>query len=92
MTDKNIIRQVLEEAGLTDLPDQFIGSIHSWQCEYTDHHGPRQCLDELVDDLHDAITAGMTTETESRIVNPDTNGGAYELRTYRRLVTDWEPA
>lgn len=33
--------------------------------------------------------AAMAEEVEYRIVNPDTNGGRYELRRRSRHVTEW---
>ena len=34
----------------------------------------------------------MAEEVEYRIVDPDTNGGEYELRRWSRHVTEWTPS
>lgn len=36
--------------------------------------------------------AAMAEEVEYRIVDPDTNGGKYELRRWSRHVTEWTPS
>lgn len=36
-----------------------------------------------------ATIAAMAEEVEYRIVDPDTNGGEYELRRWSRHVTEW---
>lgn len=45
------ISRVLRENGLTDRPDLFDSSIHSWRCEHVEQYGPCSCFQELVDDL-----------------------------------------
>lgn len=50
---------------------------------------PEYILDRAIRAL--ATIAGMTTEADYRIVNPDTNGGKYEMRRHERYVTEWTP-
>lgn len=45
------IERVLRENGLTDRPDKYDSSIHSWRCEHPDRYGPCDCFAELVADL-----------------------------------------
>lgn len=42
------IERVLRENGLTDRPDLYDSSIHSWRCE---RYGGCSCFQELVADL-----------------------------------------
>lgn len=63
---------------------------------------PEQARDDLeylndfeVGDVYDTARhalqtlAAMAEEVEYRIVDPDTNGGRYELRRWSRHVTEW---
>lgn len=45
------IERVLRENGLTDRPDQFDSSIHSWRCEHPDRYGSCTCFADLVAEL-----------------------------------------
>lgn len=45
------VRAVLVSAGLSDRPDLYDSSIHSWRCEHPDRYSHCTCLDDLVDDL-----------------------------------------
>jgi hypothetical protein len=48
---ENDVARVLREHGLSDRPDQFDSSIHSWRCEHPDRYGPCSCFADLVADL-----------------------------------------
>lgn len=39
----------------------------------------------------DGTPVDMAEDVEYRIVDPDTNGGRYELRRWSRHVTEWTP-
>jgi hypothetical protein len=45
------IERVLRENGLTDRPDKYGSSIHSWRCEHPDRYGHCSCFAELVAEL-----------------------------------------
>jgi hypothetical protein len=46
------IERVLREAGLTDRPDLYDSSIHSWRCEHPDRYpGYCDCFQDLVTEL-----------------------------------------
>lgn len=49
------IETVLRNAGLTDEPETYDGSIHSWRCEYPETYGRCTCFHDLVDDLSEII-------------------------------------
>lgn len=51
MAHSGEIERVLRENGLTDRPDLYDSSIHSWRCEHPDRYGPCDCFAELVADL-----------------------------------------
>lgn len=64
MTDlRSDVERVLRENGLTDRPDQYDSSIHSWRCEHPDRYGPCTCFAELVGELTAVCTspAGSTS-------------------------------
>lgn len=42
---------VLRAHGLSDRPDLYDSSIHSWRCAHPDRYGPCDCFAELVSDL-----------------------------------------
>lgn len=48
---------------------------------------PEYILDRAIYAM--ATLAVMSEEAEYRIVDPDTNGGRYELRRWSRHVTEW---
>lgn len=56
MTKAQEIEELLRGAGLTDEPEKYDGSIHSWRCAYPDRYGKCTCFQELVADL-EALTA-----------------------------------
>ena len=45
------IAEVLRGIGLSDLPDEYDSSIHSWRCEHPETYGPCDCFQELVREL-----------------------------------------
>lgn len=57
-----VLATVLRENGLTDRPDQYDSSIHSWRCEYPDHYGPCSCFSDLVSDLAARIEQARARE------------------------------
>lgn len=50
---------------------------------------PEHILDRAIHALE--TIANMAEEVNYRIVDPDTNGGKYELRRHTRHVTEWTP-
>lgn len=50
------VERVLREYGLTDEPEKFDGSIHSWRCAHPDRYGRCACFAELTDDLTRVIS------------------------------------
>lgn len=62
---KQKIRAVLEGAGLSDNPEEFDSSIHSWRCEYPDTYGQCTCFQELLDQLVALSTEGPPCSTSS---------------------------
>lgn len=60
--DAESVERILRENGLTDRPDLYDGSIHSWRCGHPDRYGSCECFAELVADL---------TEEESPVLDDD---------------------
>lgn len=54
------VERVLRENGLTDRPDLYDSSIHSWRCELPDIYGACSCFAELVDDLTRVLPPEVT--------------------------------
>jgi len=77
ITVEQVIAEALRGVGLSDKPDEFDSSIHSWRCEHPDRYGRCKCFEETVADLVAALrTANMLREP----VVPD---AATELRAER---------
>lgn len=64
-------------------PEQAIAELASGFRTRT----PEYILDRAIHALQ--TLAAMVEEVEHRIVDPDTNGGRYELRRWVRRVTEW---
>lgn len=45
------VEALLRGAGLSDEPEIYDSSIHSWRCEHPDRYGHCSCLAELVDEV-----------------------------------------
>ena len=52
------IAEVLRGIGLSDLPDEYDSSIHSWRCEHPEIYGRCSCFDDAVNDLV-ALMSGL---------------------------------
>ena len=52
------IAEVLRGIGLSDLPDEYDSSIHSWRCEHPEIYGRCSCFDDAVNDRA-ALMAGL---------------------------------
>lgn len=74
------IERALRENGLSDQPDKYDSSIHSWRCEHPDRYGPCTCFAELVTDL----AAGL-----ARIEQARAGEGALRERV-EALAGEWE--
>lgn len=59
--DTTDLERVLRENGLTDRPDLYDSSIHSWRCEHPDRYGPCSCFRELVGEIDALIAARVRT-------------------------------
>ncbi|HEU5223095.1 MAG TPA: hypothetical protein VFU07_05365 [Candidatus Lumbricidophila sp.] len=49
--EREQLEQVLRGVGLSDEPDKFDSSIHSWRCEHPDRYGKCDCFQEAVNDI-----------------------------------------
>jgi len=45
------VEMFLRGIGLSDEPDKFDSSIHSWRCEHPDRYGRCSCFQEALRDL-----------------------------------------
>lgn len=45
------IESILRGAGLSDEPEKYHSSIHSWRCEHPDRYGKCSCFQELLAEL-----------------------------------------
>lgn len=55
-----VVRGVLRDHGL----EQGGGGLHSWRCDHPDRYGECDCLDELLADLHAALTPIRAAERQ----------------------------
>jgi hypothetical protein len=62
MPDREAIEKVMRGAGLSDEPQQFDSSIHSWRCEHPDRYGKCSCFQELAAELLALLSKGAPND------------------------------
>lgn len=65
--DATVVAEVLRGAGLSDRPDLYDSSIHSWRCEHPDRYGHCDCFAELVSDLAPLLAKAREEAVEAAL-------------------------
>jgi hypothetical protein len=67
-------------------------SLHSWRCEHPDIYGPCGCVAETPRILWDAVAEGLRLREDHYTTGGSPTGPVLPpSRTFRRLVSRWEP-